>query len=175
VMETPKYGGRLMQAVFSGWKLSPIMRISSGSYYSVTYGTDNDVTGLTNPGQRANQVLADPYCAVKTPSCWLNPAAFQPASSLTAGLLGNAGAASVYGPGSFTLDASLARQFKITERQRLEIRYEVFNIPNHWRPGFAPPGVSTTTLQTARNAGNFGQMQVFGDPRIMQFALKYIF
>ena len=94
---------------------------------------------------------------------------------MPAGQLGNVGAASVHGPGSFTLDASLSRQFKITERQRLEIRYEVFNIPNHWRPGFPAAGVSTTTLQTARNAGNFGQMQVFGDPRIMQFALKYIF
>jgi hypothetical protein len=112
---------------------------------------------------------------VQTPSCWLNPAAFQVSAQMPLGQLPNVGAASVHGPGSFTLDASLARQFKVTERQRLEVRYEVFNIPNHWRPGFAPAGVSTTTLQTARNAGNFGQMQVFGDPRIMQFALKYIF
>jgi len=171
VMETPKYGGRLMQALVSGWKLSPIMRISSGSYYSVTSGVDNAVTGVA--GARADQVLADPYCAVQTPSCWLNPNAFAIPKN---GTLGNVGAASIHGPGSFTLDASLSRQFKITERQRLEIRYEVFNIPNHWRPGFAPAGVSTTTLQTARNATtNFGQVQVFGDPRIMQFALKYIF
>jgi hypothetical protein len=173
VMETPKYGGRLMQTLVSGWKLSPIMRISSGSYYSVTSGIDNAVTGVN--GARANQVLADPYCAVQTPSCWLNPAAFQVSSQMPLGQLGNVGAASVHGPGSFTLDASLSRQFRITERQHLEVRYEVFNIPNHWRPGFPAAGVSTTTLQTARNAGNFGQMQVFGDPRIMQFALKYIF
>ena len=70
---------------------------------------------------------------------------------------------------------SLSRQFKIAERQRLEIRAEAFNIVNHWRPGNAPAGVSTTTLNTARNSGTFGQVQVFGDPRIMQFALKYGF
>jgi outer membrane receptor protein involved in Fe transport len=172
VAETPKYGGRVMQALVSGWKVSPIMRISSGSAYSITSGIDNAVTGLTSSGERANQVLANPYCVVQTPTCWLNPAAF---ATPATGTLGNVGAGSIHGPGSFTLDASLSRQFKITERQRLEIRYEVFNIPNHWRPGFAPAGVSTTTLQTAKNAGNFGQMQVFGDPRIMQFALKYIF
>ena len=172
VAETPKYGGRVMQALVSGWKISPIMRISSGSAYTITSGIDNAVTGLTSSGERANQVLANPYCVVQTPTCWLNPAAFaQP----TTGTLGNVAAGSIHGPGSFTLDASLSRQFKITERQRLEIRYEVFNIPNHWRPGFAPAGVSTTTLNTARNSATFGQMQVFGDPRIMQFALKYIF
>jgi hypothetical protein len=172
VAETPKYGGRVMQALVSGWKISPIMRISSGSAYTISTGIDNAVTGLTGSNERANQVLANPYCVVQTPTCWLNPAAFaQP----TTGTLGNVGAGSIYGPGSFTLDASLSRQFKITERQRLEIRYEVFNIPNHWRPGFAPAGVSTTTLNTARNSATFGQMQVFGDPRIMQFALKYIF
>jgi len=172
VMETPKYGGRMMKALVSGWKLSPIMRISSGSYYSVTSGIDNAVTGLTGSGERANQILANPYCVVQTPTCWLNPAAFATPAN---GTLGNVGAASIHGPGSFTLDASLSRQFSITERQRLEIRYEVFNIPNHWRPGLAPAGVSTTTVSTARSAGNFGQIQVFGDPRIMQFALKYIF
>ncbi len=172
VMETPKYGGRLLQTLVSGWKISPIMRISSGSAYTISTGIDNAVTGLTGSNERANQVLANPYCVVQTPTCWLNPAAFaQP----TTGTLGNVGAGSISGPGSFTLDASLSKQFRITERQRLEIRYEVFNIPNHWRPGFPPAGVSTATLQTARNAGNFGQMQVFGDPRIMQFALKYIF
>ena len=85
VTETPKYGGRVMQALASGWKLSPIMKISSGSYYSVTSGIDNAVTGLNAPGQRANQVLADPYCAVQTPSCWLNPAAFQPSAQMTLG------------------------------------------------------------------------------------------
>ena len=175
VAETPKYGGRLMRALASGWKFSPIMRIQSGTYYSVTSGIDNAVTGLVNPGQRANQVLADPYCAVQTPSCWLNPAAFQPSAQMPLGQLGNVGAASIYGPGSFTFDASLSRLFNITERQHLEVRYEVFNIPNHWRPGFPIAGSPLTTIQTARNAGNFGQLQVFGDPRIMQFALKYIF
>ena len=172
VAETPKYGGRVMQALVSGWKISPIMRISSGSAYTITSGIDNAVTGLTSSGERANQVLANPYCVVQTPTCWLNPAAFaQP----TTGTLGNVAVGSIHGPGSFTLDASLSRQFRIRERQSLEIRYEVFNIPNHWRPGFAPAGVSTTTLNTARNSATFGQMQVFGDPRIMQFALKYIF
>jgi hypothetical protein len=175
VAETPKYGGRLMQAITSGWKVSPIMRVMSGTYYSVTSGIDNTGTGLTAPGDRANQILANPYCAVQTPTCWLNPAAFQTSSTMPVGQLGNVGAASIHGPGTFTLDASLSRQFKVTEHQRLEIRAEAFNIPNHWRPGFAPAGVSTTTLNTTRSSGTFGQVQVFGDPRIMQFALKYLF
>ena len=176
VLETPKYGGRVLQALASGWKVSPIMRIQSGAYYSITTGVDNTGTGLTAPGDRPNQLLSNPYCAVQTPSCWLNPAAFV-TPSLTAGQLGlgNVGAGSVHGPGSFTLDASVSRDFRVREHQALEIRWEIFNIPNHWRPGFAPAGVSTTTVSTTRSAGNFGQIQVFGDPRVMQFALKYLF
>ena len=175
VMETPKYGGHMLQAFATGWKVSPIMRITSGAYYSVLSGIDNSVTGLTSPGERANQILPDPYCAVQTPQCWLNPAAFQPSSAMPVGQLGNVGANSVHGPGSFTLDASLSREFRVTERQHLEIRYEVFNIPNHWRPGFPAAGVSTTMLNSTRSSGTFGQIQIFGDPRIMQFALKYLF
>jgi hypothetical protein len=62
---------------------------------------------------------------------------------------------------------SLVRSFAVRERQKVEIRAEAFNLLNHYRPG--NPGASTSAL------ASFGQITSSGDPRIMQFAVKYIF
>jgi hypothetical protein len=65
------------------------------------------------------------------------------------------------------MDMALSRIFRISgEQQKLEVRSEAFNILNHTNLG--PP---TLTL----NNGNFGQITTASDPRILQFALKYIF
>ncbi len=70
---------------------------------------------------------------------------------------------------------ALTRMFRIREKQTLQFRAEAFNLPNHLNP--AVP-VSTT------NSGAFGRIQAdisgtsglsAGDPRIIQFALKYVF
>jgi hypothetical protein len=171
VAETPKFSNRWMQWIAGDWKLSPIVRYLTGSYYSVSSGSDTTSTGAGTP--RANQLLASPYCAQKDPGCWLSPAAF---SIPSAGTLGNVGAASIAGPATFTLDTSLSRLFRIREKQSIEIRWETFNLPNNFRPGNPGSGNPLTTLATSLGSpGTFGKIQIAGDPRIMQFALKYVF
>ena len=64
------------------------------------------------------------------------------------------------------LDMAMARLFNIHESQSLEFRVEAFNVPNSFRP--VNPNVSTTSSQ-------FGQIRAARPPRIMQFALKYVF
>jgi hypothetical protein len=81
------------------------------------------------------------------------------------GKLGNAAAGSLVGPGSWTIDAGLSRTFVITEAQRLEFRAEANNVLNH--TNFSNP---TNTL-----GATFGRITGADDPRIMQFAVKYIF
>jgi hypothetical protein len=70
--------------------------------------------------------------------------------------------------------------FAISERTRIQFRGEAFNLPNHLNP--AVPGATPGTVTT--NAGNFGQILSdisgtsglsAGDPRIIQFALKFVF
>jgi len=86
------------------------------------------------------------------------------------------------------VNTGLSKLFPITERQQIEFRWEIFNLPNHanlYPPngagaGFpAPPGTgpfSTFGQPTPQSTAGLGALnQTVNDPRTMQFALKYIF
>jgi hypothetical protein len=64
------------------------------------------------------------------------------------------------------VDVALSRQFRIKERQHLEIRAESFNIQN--KVNFLNP-------TAALNSSTFGKILTDVSPRIMQFAVKYAF
>ena len=133
----------------------------------VTTGIDRSLDGLQPTAQRVNQVLDNVY-GDKTVSNWFNPAAFaQPAI----GTYGNSGYNAYVGPSQKTIDLSLVRAFRFKSSQRIEARVEAFNALNWFRP---PDPI------TVLSSPNFGQLiptttTPAGDPRIMQFALKYIF
>jgi hypothetical protein len=77
------------------------------------------------------------------------------------------GVLNVLGPNFIQIDASIVRQFVVRERQHLEFRFEMFNLPNNVR--FNAPAVSLATPTT------FGQIRSAQDPRILQLAMKYVF
>jgi hypothetical protein len=172
--ETPKFSGRALRAVASGWKVAPILRASTGGYLTVGLSTDRYLQGGTAGNQRANQVLADPLCANPGPSCWINPAAF----ALPAlGTLGNMGKYNVPAPGFWQLDASLSRIFPLREGFTMELRGETFNLTNSFHAG-VPSGLTTGLLgvnTTFTGGGNFGQITSALDPRIIQVAAKLVF
>ena len=62
--------------------------------------------------------------------------------------------------------AGLAREFRVRERQTLEIRAEGQNVLN--RTNFGLPSGDL-------NNANFGRIQTSGEARVMQFAVKYLF
>jgi hypothetical protein len=160
VYETPQFSSSALRKLASGWQLSSIVRIQSGSYFQVATGFNNALrSGIgTN---RADQILDDPYLADKGVNGWLNRAAFvRPAD----GFWGTA--SDVQGPGTITINAGLTRSFAITEGQSLQFRAEAFNLPNHMNPD---------NPIAALNNQNFGKIFTAKDPRIMQLALKYIF
>jgi hypothetical protein len=174
VAETPKFSGRAMRVVASGWKIAPIFRASTGGYLTVGLSTDRRLQGGTAGNQRPDQVLADPLCANPGPSCWINPAAF----ALPAlGTLGNMGKYNVPSPGFWQLDASLSRIFPLRERFTMELRGETFNLTNSFHAG-VPSGLTTGLLgvnATFTGGGNFGQITSALDPRIIQVAAKLVF
>ena len=145
-----------------------IHRRSSGRPLNVTSGVDNSLTGKSN--QRALQVLGNPYGdkSGRPGTNFLNPAAFViPAT----GTFGNLGRNSVQSPGTWDFDTALSRVFRFRETQRVEVRAEAFNVLNSFRPDASTP----TALATAVNGSTFGVIRTARDPRIMQFALKYLF
>jgi hypothetical protein len=128
----------------------------------LTLTTSSDVALSSISNQRISQLLADPY-GDKSNTRYLNPAAFAlPAP----GSLSNMGAGSILGPGTWQFDAALSRTFRFGDVKRMEFRVEAFNITNSFR--MQPP---TTNF----NSNIFGQVTSALDPRIMQFALKYVF
>jgi hypothetical protein len=172
--ETPRFSGKGLRAVASGWKFAPILRASTGGYLTIGLSTDRYLRGGTAGNQRANQVLADPLCPNPGPNCWINPAAF----ALPAlGTLGNMGKYNVIGPGFWQLDSSLSRIFPLRERFTLELRGEAFNLTNSYHAG-VPSGLTTGLLgvnATFTGSGNFGQITTALDPRIIQVAAKIVF
>ena len=171
VLQSPKYSNRYVQWFAGDWQLSPIVGVHSGSYFGVTTGVDNALTGIG--AQRPNQILSNVYCANKSIACWMNAKAF---GSPAPGTLGDLGVSNLEGPGYFDVDISLSRQFHVKEKQYVEIRAESFNIEN--RANFLNPGtvgIAGGSANSALNSSTFGKIQADVAPRIMQFAVKYNF
>ena len=61
--------------VRSGWQLSGILKLLSGTAFRVTSGVDTALTGTSDNG-RANQILGDAYLPNKNKDGWLNINAF---------------------------------------------------------------------------------------------------
>lgn len=172
VAQAPQFSNRAMHLIVSDWKLAGIYRASSGPWLTVTTSTDRQLSGQTN--ERLNQVSANPLCANPGPSCWINPAAF----ALPAyGTLGNLGVSNIPGPGFFQLDLALSREFRVHEKETLEVRGEAFNVTNSFRAGAesngTPNGLSGVTLTMP--SATFGQILNALDPRILQIAMKFVF
>ena len=175
VYETPKLSNHMMDMVFSGWRLSPILRAQSAPWLTISLATDLAYTGASAANQRPIQVLPNPLCANPRPTCWINPAAF---TNPTPGTISFMGRDNVPGPDFFQLDAAAEKLFRFTERQNLEFRVEAFNLTNSFRAGIPPPSLQAggSGLNTTFGSGKtFGQITSALDPRILQLALKYTF
>jgi hypothetical protein len=147
----------------SHWRVSGIITARSGSWLTVTTGTDRALNGQRFQEQRVNQVGDDVYGA-KTLNSYLNRAAFaQPAL----GTFGGEERNSIRGPNFWTTNLALSKLIPFGTAQSVELRLEAFNLLNHFNWG--NPG-------TNFNAATFGRIQsMAGDPRIMQFGIKYGF
>jgi len=94
--------------------------------------------------------------ATHTVNCWFNPFAYanpnpDPAGQPPTFNFGNASRNSLRGPGLFTADWALDKNFQITERFKLQLRWEVFNALNvaNW----ANPGGDVTNCNTLSVGG----------------------
>ena len=164
VYQIPPAGSGKAAAVTGGWQVSGILSARSGSYITVTTGVDQARTGLAT-NQRANQILDDPFMPDRTFSQWLNPAAFQlPAL----GTYGTMPLDAMLGPGRLNVDTGVSRTFRLG-MQQMQFRWEVFNVFNRMTPANPVSAMNNPDFGkvTSLAAGTF--------PRIMQFAVKFMF
>jgi hypothetical protein len=157
---TPRVSGAL-GALASDWRVSGIVNVRSGNWMTVLSGRDGAFNGQAN--QRADQVSDDVY-GEKTLASYLNRAAFaQPAN----GTFGTHVRNSIRGPGFWKIDLAVSKLVSLASAQNLELRVEVFNLLNNFNWG--NPNLNFS-------AGTFGRITTMtGDPRIMQFGVKYAF
>jgi len=164
-----------------GWELSGIMSAYTGAPFTVTTsGVDPAGQGTISPGTVSASrpdVVCDPTAnhsatyggsgqAAAQNLTWFNTACF---AAVPQGAVrpGNAGRGIVRGPGFFNVDASLIKNFRVTEKLNMQMRGESFNTLNWVNPsGFASLNNTAT---------NFGQINAFRAPRRVQVALKLIF
>ena len=175
-------------ALLGGWQTNWLLSYLSGTPFSIMGGGAQ----VNSPGnyQTADQVGplnilggigpapvtgASPVCQPTDLSChYFDPSAFAPVPGNQI-RFGNTGRNIVRGPGLFNLDASMFRNFKVTERVNLQIRAEMFgatNTPHYNNPGTdvtvpSTFGVITSTLTTAgRGTGTGGERQAWLAARV---------
>jgi hypothetical protein len=109
------------------------------------------------------------------PGTFFNTCAF--ASNTGPAVYGDAGRNIVRGPGFQEWDISLLKVFPIREQMQLQFRAEFFNAFNHPNLLWGPIGALGQVEPVAIEVGTpqFGFPQAARDPRLIQFALKFLF
>jgi hypothetical protein len=166
----------------NNWQLAPLIRIVSGTPFTVTEGQDESFTA--NGGDRPNLVPGvDPFKYTKIKSdhggtvyanqSYLNQAAF--VLNTVPGTQGNISRNSFSGPVYVQDDVQISRIFPIREKYNVALRLEAFNFLNH--PSFSNPNsagpsftgnfgaITTTTYNGVTGAGG----------RVFQGAVKVFF
>lgn len=174
-------------AVAGGWQVAGITTIRSGEHYTAFLSYDDTNTGTsalpdkihdpTDFSFNVAQQTADgcPNPGHQTHQCWYNPAAFVipplAPGQQSAHEFGTAGDGDLVGPDAVNFDFSAFKNFKITERQNLQFRAEMFNIFNH--PQFSRSGNNPD--QAGTNGGALINSTLPDNQREIQFALRYTF
>jgi hypothetical protein len=164
-LPTFRSGGWAMRNVLGGWQLAGIFTAATGTPWNPWTGNDMNLDGdwPDRPNLVGSPYAVDRSTREKAIQHWINTAAFV---ENPLGTVGNVGRNALYGPGSWNVDFSVLKDFRISEKYgRFQFRSEFFNIANN-----ANMGCPRTNLQS----GNFGKLMCAGSPRLIQFGLKYL-
>jgi hypothetical protein len=155
-----------MKWVIGGWQWTGVMQFQTGRPFNITSGQDNSLDGIGNDRAKLTGVsTAPPDGAAQT--VWFNPAAF---ARNDLGTFGDVPKGFLYGPSLHSWDMGLFKNFRFTNDMGVQFRAEFFNIFNQ---------VNFDIPNTNVSGAGFGSIQRtdlgFGDPRIIQFGLKFVF
>ena len=181
---------RPVDYLIGGWQLSGIWLYQSGIPFTPSYtdcGRDVD-TGPCRPNLVGDASASDPNrnawfttapagtsgtgcvaTAAATPQLNANGCTRGPWSRPAPGTFGNVTRNSFFGPHHFNADASLNKNFQISERWKGQFRAELFNAFNH-----VNLGQPTATVDSA-TAGKIFGIATLSQMRKWQFGLRVSF
>ena len=160
--------GGVPNAILGGWELSGITSFQSGFPFTVR-STDysNSGSGNARPDRTCSGV------GTKSLTNWFDTSCFT-VTALQADQLagnfrfGNSGRNILSGPGTQNWDLAMLKRFSLSERFKLEFRFEMYNMFNE--PTFGYPGTSVTSPKT------YGVItSTTGIARQIQFGMKLSF
>ena len=169
-----------------GWEASGVLIFQGGEPFTVFDPAGGSAYNLASPSSSATFVPG--YSCANAASTggvtsrlanWVNQAAYQPDPVATlsngapsdATVYGNTPRNCIIGPPQKNVDLTLAKMFKITEKQNIRFRADFFNLFNH--PSFANP--SAPAVGSTPGSGSAPITSTVGTPRLIQFSLKYSF
>ena len=160
--------GGFLGRLFGGWHVSAIVSAQSGGYFDVSILDANRLGITTGTSVWRPDVVEDPRVPNPTANAWIQEKAFAvPQNADGTYRYGNHGRNSLEGPGYFNIDASLTREVRLGAGQRMQFRWDVFNVTNH--PSYGVPDANL-------GSPDFGTIRTtVSSPRQMQFGLKFLF
>lgn len=163
---------RALDTIAANWHLNGILALHTGVPYTLRYNGCQGVWGACRPdivsGMNPNATPTNG----RDPAQWFDISAVTIPAALTGG---NLGLQSQTGPPVRTLDLSLFKDFKITERFKVQFRAESFNLAN--TPVYNTPGNNLQDSKLLGGNGNFGKITgtAAGSERHLQFELRLHF
>jgi hypothetical protein len=156
---------RPIDVALGGWQMNGILTLHTGQPFTVRSNGCQGIWASCYPDLVAGK---DPNAAPsggRRPGEWFDISNFTAPASLTQG---NLGLQTNYGPPTRTLDFSIFKNFRFTERWNLEFRAESFNLAN--TPQFGLPDQN-------RQDSNFGRITSTqaGSERHFQFGMRLLF
>ncbi len=164
----PGSNGLLVRSLAKGWELNGIVKLTTGTPFSVTSGVDNSKSGVNadladrigpaityNGTSRAQEVTK-----------WFNTAAY---TTNAVGTFGNSGRNSLVGPGLEDVDLGFTKALPSVSVIRPVFRAEAFNLLNH--TNLANPNGSLSSS----SFGKITSINANGSPRVLQVALRLEF
>jgi hypothetical protein len=174
---------RPTDTLLGGWQLGGIQVFHTG--LSGNCISETDLAAREFDFDDNCDVIGNPNNGPHTIQQWWNISAVQIPPD--AQVYGDAGRSAFRGPNFFTFDFSAMKTTAITERLKLQFRFEAFNVLNHpvmgWPQGEIDtyPNIGPTGIPSPEPIANSQLGSVFGsightmvDNRQLQFALKFL-
>jgi hypothetical protein len=158
----------VVNKALGGWQFSSITVMQSGRPILITAPDVTNLLNFSSTNGRANR-LKDPVLSgdQQTLNRWFDTSAFERAAPYTLPT-DSVSQPNLRGPGRFNVDLSLLKNTVIKERYNVQFRAEFFNITN-------TPALDARGNTTEVSSAQFGQIVNGGNPRNIQFALRFVF